>query len=220
MRLDDYENDDGHRVWLSSEEIDELTATVDDPTKRVAYLLGGRAGLRVSEITSVTFQDFADAPDGFVRVWAEHTKADSYREPPVPDSVQTVVETLQYGRNPDDPVVDVSRSTVWRWLRRSAEQLEEETGDRGWSFLDVHDLRRSWGAIMLWDAGVLPAVVMSWGGWEDWPTFRDTYMGEMSPRAAARERAKAFGGGASDAGELPFDPAERPSYLEQPDVRG
>ena len=31
---------------------------------------------------------------------------------------------------------------------------------------------------------------MSWGGWEDWPTFRDSYLGEMSPAAAEREREK------------------------------
>lgn len=31
---------------------------------------------------------------------------------------------------------------------------------------------------------------MSFGGWEDWNTFRDHYLGEMSPAAAERERKK------------------------------
>jgi hypothetical protein len=31
---------------------------------------------------------------------------------------------------------------------------------------------------------------MSWGGWEDWETFRNHYLGEMSPAAAEREREK------------------------------
>jgi hypothetical protein len=31
---------------------------------------------------------------------------------------------------------------------------------------------------------------MSFGGWEDWETFRDHYLGEMSPAAAERERGK------------------------------
>jgi hypothetical protein len=28
------------------------------------------------------------------------------------------------------------------------------------------------------------------GGWESWPTFREHYLGEMSPEAAVRERGK------------------------------
>jgi hypothetical protein len=75
-------------------------------------------------------------------------------------------------------------------VKRAGERRHAATCDEGWTFLDVHDLRRTWGGHLLWDCGVLPAVVMSWGGWEDWETFRNHYLGEMSPAAAEREREK------------------------------
>lgn len=43
---------------------------------------------------------------------------------------------------------------------------------------------------MLLEDGVLPSVVLSWDGWEDWETFRDHYLGEFSPEAIKRERVK------------------------------
>ena len=40
------------------------------------------------------------------------------------------------------------------------------------------------------EAGVLPSVVMEWGGWEGWQTFRNHYLAEFSPEALRRERGK------------------------------
>ena len=70
------------------------------------------------------------------------------------------------------------------------QSLRATTGAKGLSYLDVLVLRRTLGVYLLWDFCVLPAVVMSWGGWEDWETFRNHYLGEMSPAAAEREREK------------------------------
>ena len=75
-------------------------------------------------------------------------------------------------------------------MKRAGERRYAATGDEGWTYLDVHDLRQTWGGHLLWDCGVLPAVVMSFSGWEDWETFRNHYLGEMSPTAAERERKK------------------------------
>jgi hypothetical protein len=36
----------------------------------------------------------------------------------------------------------------------------------------------------------MPSVVMEWGGWEDWETFRKHYLAEFSPAALRRERGK------------------------------
>lgn len=62
----------------------------------------------------------------------------------------------------------------------------------------------------------MPAVVMGWGGWEDWPTFRDHYLGESSPEAADRERSKVAWMDGDRAGEgdqesLPFTLRDRMS---------
>lgn len=194
MRLDDYTEKDGKRVCLTSEEIDRLVNVYEDPEKRVALMLGGRAGLRRSEIVSVTKQDFEHAPDGFVRVWGDYSKRDKYREAPVPDELEHVVSALTHGYSPEDEVVDASGTTVWRWVQNAAEELQDETGDEGWGYLDVHDLRRSWGGHLLWNCGVLPTVVMEFGGWSDWETFAEHYMGEITPEAQQREREKVFGG--------------------------
>jgi hypothetical protein len=37
---------------------------------------------------------------------------------------------------------------------------------------------------------VVTCVTIAWGGWEDWETFRDHYLGEFSPEAIRRERGK------------------------------
>ena len=194
MRLDDYPERDGKRVWLSqSDENDEVTALIDEaksPEQEIAFRLGVQAGLRREEIASVTSNDFTHAPDGFLRVWNDYAKRGKYRETPIPKELSSSVRTLSYERDPDEPIVDVEPNSIYRWVKRAGERRYTATGDEGWTFLDVHDLRRTWGGHLLWDCGVLPAVVMSWGGWEDWETFRDHYLGEMSPAAAEREREK------------------------------
>ena len=194
MRLDDYPERDGKRVWLSqSDENDEVAALIDEaksPEQEIAFRLGVQAGLRREEIASVTSNDFTHAPDGFLREWNDYAKRGKYRETPIPKELASSVRTLSYERDPDEPIVDVEPNSIYRWVKRAGERRYAGTGDEGWTYLDVHDLRRTWGGHLLWDCGVLPAVVMSWGGWEDWETFRNHYLGEMSPAAAEREREK------------------------------
>jgi len=190
MRLDDYPEKDGKQVWLTVDELESLIDEAETPQQRVAIMLGGKCGLRREEIVSVTPNDFEHAPDGFVRIWEDYAKRSKYREAPVPDELAHIVDTLAYDQEPDQPVVDVVGTTVYRWVRRAAERRQAETEDKGWSFLDVHDLRRSWGGHLLWNCGVSPMVVMEFGGWESWQTFYDHYMGEITPEARDRERNK------------------------------
>lgn len=197
MRLDDYDQADGKRVWLTIDEIERFIDEAQDAQQRVAFTLGGKSGLRREEIISVTRNDFMHGSDGFVRVWGNYAKRDKFREAPIPDGFQDYVDGLTEQNPPDKPVVDVSGTTVYRWVRRAAERLEAETGDSGWSYLKVHDLRRSWGGHLLWNCGVLPAVVREFGGWGDWETFEEHYMGAITPEAAQRERSK-----------ISFDPAK------------
>jgi len=207
MRLDDYNTKDGKRVWLSGDEIELLIDEAQDAQQRIAFILGGRAGLRRSEITSVTPNDFAHGPRGFVRVWGDYAKRDKYREAPIPNDFEAFVDGVTQSQEPDDPVVDVAGSTVYRWVRRAADRLVAETNDPGWRYLDVHDLRRSWGGHLLWNCGVLPAVVKEFGGWSDWATFEEHYLGEMTPEARDRERAKIdYVGGDTEAETMPFNP--------------
>jgi len=190
MRLKDYDDDDGKRVWLSDDELKQLIEQAETPHQRLAFLLAGRVGLRRSEIIKVTPNDLVNGPTGdHIRVWESYAKQDKYREPPIPKEVDTYADALGHDQGDDEPLIDVAGSTVYRWVKRAAAQLEDETGDQGWQYLDVHDLRRTWGTYLL-EQGVIPSVVMAFGGWEDWETFRKHYLGEFSPEAIRRERGK------------------------------
>jgi hypothetical protein len=40
------------------------------------------------------------------------------------------------------------------------------------------------------DDEVEPGLVMEWGGWEDWETFREAYLGTYSTKSKTRAREK------------------------------
>ena len=192
MRLKDYDERDGKRVWLGEKELQVLIENADPRTEsQIALRLMGRSGLRRQEAVDVTFADLVEDPDvgHLVRVW--DGKGDKYRETPVPQEVATMARTLRLAesRDPDDTVITVDASTLYDWVARARGRAREEYPDEGWQYVGPHDLRRSWGVRLL-EAGVLPSVVMDWGGWADWQTFRDHYLAEFSPEAIRRERGK------------------------------
>lgn len=89
----------------------------------------------------------------------------------------------------DAPLVEKSTRTVRRWAARAGESRLTATGDVGWSYLGPHDLRRTWGTLLV-EAEVEPGLVMEWGGWEDWETFREHYLGAYSLDAQQKGREK------------------------------
>jgi len=187
MRLKDYDERDGKRVWLSEREIGLLLDNLDeDREQRAAGILMARCGLRRREVVDITPADLVSTDHGHVvRIW--EGKGDKYREVPAPDELTTLA--LGMGNARDESLVSVADSTLYDWVQRARERVHAETGDEGWLFVGPHDLRRSWGVRLL-EAGVLPSVVMEWGGWEDFQTFRDHYLAEFSPEALRRERGK------------------------------
>lgn len=193
MRMKPYEERDGKRVWLSANEIEMVLDEAEGTEQHIALSLAARCGLRRKEIVQITPADLvtSESESFYLRVWESVAKKEHYREPPVPDSLANKMETMAdlTDMNQDEAFVSVSDRTVYRWLDRATDRLEEKTGDEGWSRVDVHDLRRSWATHILAE-GVLPSVTMDWGGWHDWETFRKHYLGEFSPRVLERERQK------------------------------
>lgn len=188
MRLKDYAERDGKRVWLSEKELQLLIENTDAEHAEMdaALLLAGRCGLRRQEIADVTPTDLVTNDTGqVVRVW--HGKGDKYREVPAPSDLTQLA--LGMAKAPDESLVDVDPSTIYDWVQRCAQRCRAATNDDGWKFVGPHDLRRSWG-IRLLENGVLPSLVMEFGGWDDWKTFRDHYLAEFSPEAVRRERSK------------------------------
>jgi len=190
MQMEDHDDHDGRKVWLNEDEADAFLDAADDTEKRIAFGLGLRCGLRCKEIVEATPRDVTSGPAGtFLRV--EHGKGDKYRETPLPNEFATTIQTLADLRDePDDaPLVDVSTRTVERWVDAAAEQLADEHDDNGWTYLTPHDLRRTWGTLLC-EREVEPGLVMTFGGWEDWDTFREHYLGQYSVSAQQRAREK------------------------------
>ena len=191
MNLKEHKNREDMKVWLSQDEVETLLEAADGTEERIAYALGARCGLRSHEILDVAPKDIVDTDAGtMLRV--HHGKGDKYRETPVPRDLKTTIETVADVR-PEDQSASLIRLTdtrsLRRWIHSTREQLEEESGDRGWSHLSFHDLRRTW-ATALASEDVDPLLVCDWGGWNDLETFLEHYRGTFSPEAQKRERGK------------------------------
>jgi len=191
VKLENYDNKDGKKVWLRSDECRQLIDKSQNTTQRVAFDLGLRCGLRSSEIVCVSPQDVTETPIGhFLRVW--EGKGDKYREVPLPQDLAATLNAVGDVRDAplDQPVVDVTKRTVENWVKRAAADLQEETNDVGWKYLGPHDLRRTWGTLLTTEHEVEPGLVMEWGGWENWETFREHYLGAYSLDAQKKQMQK------------------------------
>lgn len=196
MNLREHDNREGYKVWLSSEEIDQLIEAAPNASAEIALALAARCGLRSQEVADVTPRDIYDSDAGYVlRVVG---KGDKYREAWIGRDLVTRIQTAaDFREEPDHwPIVQstgaskkVSTRTLRRWIADAAAVMVEQTDDDGWAQLSFHDLRRSW-ATNLAAAGVDPILVLDVGGWSDLETFLDHYRGSYSPEAHRRERQK------------------------------
>lgn len=190
MQLKNHAVKDGKKVWLTSDELTRFLATADTTPQKIAFGLGARCGLRAAEIVAVTPPDIVESQAGtFVRVW--DGKGSKYRETPIPLGLAATIDAYADTRqgNADVPLVDRSTRTIQRWVETAANTLHAEDNDEGWKNLIPHDLRRTWGTLLVED-DVEPGMVMEWGGWEDWETFREHYLGAYSMTKQQEERAK------------------------------
>ena len=196
MNIRDHPDSDGKKVWLSTtgspSEVEQLLETASNTEQQIAFALGARSGLRSAEILDVTPDDVVETDAGIMlRVW--DGKGGKYRETPIPERLAMQIETVDEYRDEDsdEPIISSIETTrtLRRWIESARDELAEETSDRGWRYLSMHDLRRTW-ATSLADADVDPLHALDWGGWEDLETFLSHYKGAYSPEAKRRERAK------------------------------
>lgn len=190
MLTEEHADDDGRRVWLSANEVEELLALPDDQEQRIALALGARCGLRSHEIVAVAPEHVVDTEAGTMLTVPEG-KGDEYRETPIPEPLAASIRSIGEFRDAplSEPVVAKSTRTLRRWVQSCREEMLDRTGDDRWQFLTTHDLRRSW-AGQLANADVDETVALRWGGWNDLETFLDHYRGEATAAAQRRERAK------------------------------
>jgi integrase len=203
LQLENHDSSDGKRVWLQNGEPQQLFAAYDDGgldnslEKEIALKLMGLCGLRTAEMLDVTPSDIHeiqdDEGDTHYKLRVRSGKGDKDRDTYVPQRFADLLRTYEraYGIAQDAPFVERDRRTIQRWTNRAAEYVASETQNGDWTNVSCHDLRRSW-AMRLLDSGTAPTVVMELGGWENYRTFKDHYLGHHSDATVASEASKAF----------------------------
>ena len=179
MFAEPFDSKDGYRIWLDREEVDLLIANTGTREERLAFELGVRSGLRVSEIVDVKANHVVDTSAG-PRVRVYDSKGKEYRESPTTTFVHAQSDAVADLQDSDAFLVDHSKRWVQRHLDSVCEDLAEQTGDDMWLEVSPHDLRRSWATLLSADVDD-PLLIMDWGGWEDMDTFLEHYRGSYSP---------------------------------------
>ena len=64
MNLEEYDNQDGMKVWLSEDEVQQLLDHYDDTERHIAIALGVRCGLRSEETIRVAPKHVVDTDAG------------------------------------------------------------------------------------------------------------------------------------------------------------
>ena len=193
MRTEPYDNQDGRKCWLSRDEVELLLEKAREAGTRqeIALSLGARCGLRASEIVGVkpVNLDSHDVVGARIEVTEEVSKTNLPREVPISPRLRSLIQGYAGDSEPSEPIVDVTTRTVERWVNRAAERCQAETGNKKWSYLGPHDLRRTWGTQLV-EQEVEPGLIMQWGGWSDWSTFREHYLGAYSPEMERKQIEK------------------------------
>ena len=112
--------------YLEAHEVQSIIRAADDPRARLLMMEQWRAGLRVSEALTLEVADLSlDAELPTLRV--RHGKGKKSRVVPVhPELAAVFSMALSYGSVSEGRIIDVHRTTAWRWVQKAhvrAEQL-------------------------------------------------------------------------------------------------
>ena len=89
---EEYDDQEGRRVWLSRDEVDVLLEVVDGPLRKVAFRLAAECGLRTHGIVEVTPDHVVDGGEAGQMLVVPEGKGEKYREAPIPDSLADLVD--------------------------------------------------------------------------------------------------------------------------------
>ena len=111
--------------YLEAHEVQAIIRASDDPRARLLMMEQWRAGLRVSEALALEVADLlldTDLPTIRVR----SGKGRKSRIVPVhPELKAAFSMALAYGNVSEGRIIDVHRSTVWRWVQKAVERAEQ-----------------------------------------------------------------------------------------------
>jgi len=160
MMTEEYDDQEGRRVWLSRDEVDSLLEVVDEPLRKVAFRLAAECGLRTHEIVEVTPNHVVDGGEAGQMLVVPEGKGEKYREAPIPESLADLVDAAASfgGVDGNDVLVERSTRALRNWVEAARDELVRETDEKRWEYLTFHDLRRTWAS------GYNLAKVRAWTG--------------------------------------------------------
>lgn len=179
-------------VWLTKAELADLYDAADahkDMRRSIALRLMGECGLRSAEVLDVE-HDHINEVEGHDHYLLKvpHGKGDKERKTIISRELKQDIKAYSRANNGEsNPVIDCSKRTLTNWVESAA---DEQEGD-GWGHVSCHDLRRSFGTNLLGE-GVSVPITMSCGGWDDYQTFKEHYVGEIQGTQIAEQTAGVF----------------------------
>jgi|APHM01.1.fsa_nt_gi Phage integrase family. len=168
---------------------EELSA-LEEVTRREAWArelaiqLMGRVGCRADEVTYPSAESLRWSSSGecwFLEIRGKNTSGEDgskkTRDAWIPGGVAENIQRFasKHERDPGEPLVDASTSSVRRWVHEARQQLADDRTDR-WEYVSSHDLRRSWATHHLVERGTDVRTMMSIGGWSSYDAI-EPYLG-------------------------------------------
>ena len=152
--------------YLEADEVSAVIAAAPNPLAKLLMLEQWRAGLRVSEALALEKRDlFLDSDQPTLRV--RRGKGNKARVVPLHPELQTaLIAATSYGAVGQGRLIDVSRTTAWRWVQASA-QLSTERGQLpAGRHVGTHTLRHSYARHLLMN-GIPLNYLSRWLGHSD-----------------------------------------------------
>lgn len=176
------------KVWITKEEYDSLKDSALEDRKYLVTRLGGECSLRAFEMIQIKPKHISDYSGNNKYSYLKVPKGkDTKRGKGKPRNVflppSLEGELLRYanrnGIDNDDQFFDCTQRTIRREVKRLAEKMAEDTGNKDWKKFSVHDLRRFFAHYNLTEKRRNPEVVMELGGWEGYDSIKP-YLGKPS----------------------------------------
>lgn len=187
MQTRPYDEKEGRRIWLAQPECANLLAAVeDDPRRRIAFQLALH-GLRTDEIIQAEPQHLRSLKGDVVgHVLTVPAGKTGKREVPISEDLAQRVRYLKSAAQlrQDQSIIDVSTRSLQNWICEArsdlAERAETSVEADAMGDLGMHDLRRTWAtstyyALAFAGVPIAEQLVMSWGGWKQTQTGRETF---------------------------------------------
>ena len=145
--------------YLNKHEVDALIKAAPHPKAALLMLMQWRAGLRVSEALAVEVSDLKlDSEKPTLRI--RQGKGGRTRLVPVHDQLSSAFSNvIAYGQVRRGCIVEVTRSTAWRWVKDAADRAMELGAISPGRKVGTHTLRHS--AARHWLSSGIPINVVS-----------------------------------------------------------